>query len=332
MVSIENISKSFSVPRNSRLFHRIIDHKMILKDISLQIESGTIFGLIGPNGAGKTTLIKILSTLILPDSGRILVDNIDVVKNCNEVRKIIGVSLTGERSLYWKLSARENLQYFAALYGLDKKESEKHIDQLLDYMNLSEKQHDRIESYSTGMRQKIILSRALLPMPKLLILDEPTTGLDPASANELRTLIKTINSENGITILLTSHNMHEVEELCDKTAIINHGKIVAIGKTVELIKSVSNEKKYVFKLKGSAKKIIQDQVMKNCEITKMTFETEDSDSILTLSSAKEDLLEKIIPEIKLLGYMILDINVVSPSLENVFIQMTGSSFKEIEEI
>ncbi len=195
--------------------------------IDLEVEPGEIFGVLGPNGAGKTTTLKMLSTLLEPTSGEARVLGIDVREHPREVRARLGGMLSGERSLYWKLTARENLEYFAALYHVPPRETRARIDRALAEVQLADRAEDYVERYSTGMRQRLALARALLPDPPLLILDEPTVGLDPQAARDLRARVRDLQGQ-GRTILLTTHYMEEADQLCDRVAIVDHGRIVAL--------------------------------------------------------------------------------------------------------
>ncbi|MGH2377520.1 MAG: ABC transporter ATP-binding protein [Candidatus Limnocylindria bacterium] len=195
--------------------------------IDLVVEPGEIFGVLGPNGAGKTTTLKMLSTLLEPTSGEAYVLGIDVRERPREVRARLGAMLSGERSLYWKLTARENLEYFAALYHVPPRETRRRIDAALESAKLTDRAEDYVERYSTGMRQRLALARALLPDPPLLILDEPTVGLDPQASRDLRERVRDLQRQ-GRTVLLTTHYMEEADQLCDRIAIIDHGRIVAL--------------------------------------------------------------------------------------------------------
>ena len=195
--------------------------------IDLRVEPGEIFGVLGPNGAGKTTTLRMLATLLEPTSGEARVLGIDVRERPREVRARLGAMLSGERSLYWKLTGRENLEYFAALYHVPPRETRARIDRALAEVKLSDRADDYVERYSTGMRQRLALARALLPDPPLLILDEPTVGLDPQAARDLRDRVRDLRRQ-GRTVLLTTHYMEEADQLCDRVAIIDHGRIVAL--------------------------------------------------------------------------------------------------------
>ncbi len=195
--------------------------------IDLRVETGEIFGVLGPNGAGKTTTLKMLATLLEPTSGEARVLGIDVRERPREVRARLGAMLSGERSLYWKLTGRENLEYFAALYHVPPRQTRARIDGALEAVKLADRAEDYVERYSTGMRQRLALARALLPDPPLMILDEPTVGLDPQAARDLRDRVRDLRRQ-GRTVLLTTHYMEEADQLCDRVAIIDHGRIVAL--------------------------------------------------------------------------------------------------------
>jgi ABC-2 type transport system ATP-binding protein len=197
-----------------------------LKGVDLRVEQGAIFGLLGPNGAGKTTFVKILATLLLPTNGSALVLGHDVTRDSAWLRPRIGLVLGGERGLYNRINARENLRYFADLYGIPVREREERIGAVLERVGLSEAAERRVEEYSRGMKQKLHIARGILHRPQMLFLDEPTIGLDPKSARETRKLVRSLVSD-GVTIFLTTHYMFEAEELCPELAVMSKGRIVA---------------------------------------------------------------------------------------------------------
>src|SRR6058998_2722954 len=208
--------------------------------IDLRVESGEIFGLLGPNGAGKTTTMKMLATLLIPTSGTIRVLGIDPLMRPREVRARLGAMLSGERSLYWKLTGRENLEYFAALYHVPPKDTKERVERSLVAVKLADRADDYVERYSTGMRQRLALARALLPNPPLVVLDEPTVGLDPQASRDLRDRVRELKAQ-GRTVLLTTHYMEEADQLCDRVAIIDHGKIVALDSPGALKRTIRAE-------------------------------------------------------------------------------------------
>ena len=199
-----------------------------VRGVSFAIEKGELFGLLGPNGAGKTTTIKMLITLLIPTSGSARVLGHDVVKAAREVRKRIGYVFGGERGVYERLSGYDNLRYFAELYGVPAKTQKARIEELLELVGLKGREHERAEGYSRGMKQRLHVARGLLHDPEVLFLDEPTIGLDPVGARELRATIASL-TDAGKTILLTTHYMFEADALCDRIAVISKGEIVAEG-------------------------------------------------------------------------------------------------------
>jgi ABC-2 type transport system ATP-binding protein len=217
-VEIEEIRRVFT-PRKR-------DPVTALDGVSLTIPVGEVHGLLGPNGAGKTTLVKILSTVLLPTDGRALVCGHDVVTETKAVRPLIGIVFGGERGLYTRLTARQNLEYWGALYRLSGTEIKARTAILLERVGLTERADQRVEEYSRGMQQRLHLARGLMGDARVLFLDEPTTGMDPLAAREFRTLIGELKGE-GRTILLTTHDMVEAETVCDRVTLIDRGRILA---------------------------------------------------------------------------------------------------------
>jgi ABC-2 type transport system ATP-binding protein len=209
-----------------------------VRGVSFSIAEGELFGLLGPNGAGKTTTIKMLITLLIPTKGTASVLGFDVVKDAREVRKRIGYVFGGERGVYERLSGLDNLRYFAELYGVPPKEIRPRIDYLLDLVGLKGREKERAEGYSRGMKQRLHVARGLLHDPPVVFLDEPTIGLDPVGARELRATIASL-ADAGKTILLTTHYMFEADALCDRIAVINRGEIVAQGTPADLKRGVA---------------------------------------------------------------------------------------------
>jgi ABC-2 type transport system ATP-binding protein len=208
-----------------------------VRGVSFGIEQGELFGLLGPNGAGKTTTIKMLITLLIPTKGSASVLGFDVVKDAREVRKRIGYVFGGERGVYERLSGYDNLRYFAELYGVPPKEIHPRIESLLELVGLKGREQERAEGYSRGMKQRLHIARGLLHDPPVVFLDEPTIGLDPVGARELRATIASL-ADAGKTILLTTHYMFEADALCDRIAVINRGEIVAEGTPADLKREV----------------------------------------------------------------------------------------------
>jgi len=197
-----------------------------LQGVDLQIPEGEIHGLLGPNGAGKTTLCKILSTVLLPTAGSASISGYDVATETAAVRRLIGIVFGGERGLYTRLTARANLEFWATLYGLRGPAAHLRVDALLERLGMERWADDRVETFSRGMKQRLHLARGLVGDPRVLILDEPTTGMDPVAAKDFRSLVTSLRAE-GRTILVTTHDMAEAEAICDRVTLIDNGAILA---------------------------------------------------------------------------------------------------------
>jgi ABC-2 type transport system ATP-binding protein len=245
-VSVRNLSKRFKVRRPfkevlSRPFH--VEYAKALNDVSCEIRKGEFFGFLGANGAGKTTLFKTLSTLVIPDQGSVSVEGYDVVKQAADVRRILTPVIADERSLRWRLSSRENLRLFAILYEVPQSQVNTRVDEVLDTVGLDPGDPKMVGRYSSGMRQRLLIARALISHPRVLLLDEPTRSLDPVSARALRNFLKQeICRKLGCTVLLATHTSEEAFELCDRVAILDRGQIVAVGATDQLVMKVTEER------------------------------------------------------------------------------------------
>ncbi|KAB0669748.1 ATP-binding cassette domain-containing protein [Oryzomonas sagensis] len=202
-----------------------------LDNFDLEVAQGSIFGLLGPNGAGKTTLIRVLTTLMRQTSGEAFIEGLDTRTSGREIRRLIGV-VSQENSLDRYLTARENLELHARLHGMEHRHYRKRIDELLELMGLAARQNDFPDTYSGGMQRRLVVTRALLHEPRVLFLDEPTTGLDPQSRRAVWDYIKSI--AGSMTIFLTTHYLEEAEQLCNRIAIADHGRLIALGSTQEL--------------------------------------------------------------------------------------------------
>ncbi|MEA2206671.1 MAG: type transport system ATP-binding protein [Blastocatellia bacterium] len=248
VVSIDHISKTYPVSflRLKKLFRKRFKPPVeALRDVSFDIREGEIFGLIGPNGAGKTTLTKIIATLVQPTLGSVTVKGYDSVRNDEEVRRQVGLATAEERSFYWRLSAEENLVFFARLYGLSEIAASKRIRELMERFELQDLARRRFGELSTGNKQRLAVARAMLANPPVLLLDEPTRSLDPLAAARMRSLIKSLTTEGSrVTVLLTSHNLLEVEELCERVAIIGGGSILALDSPKKL-RQFHNESEHI---------------------------------------------------------------------------------------
>lgn len=221
-VETEGLGRTFE-QRGGR-GRRDVGTRTALDGLDLCLAPGEVHGLLGPNGAGKTTLCKILSTVLLPTTGTARVAGHDVVREAREVRRLIGLVFGGERGLYSRLTARQNLRYWAALYR-QPGGGRGRVDWLLERVGLADRADDPVETYSRGMKQRLHLARGLIGDPRVLLLDEPTTGMDPVAAHEFRNLVRELRDE-GRTVLLTTHDMAEAEAVCDRVSVIDRGRLI----------------------------------------------------------------------------------------------------------
>jgi ABC-2 type transport system ATP-binding protein len=240
MLTVEHVDKSFPVAHGlgamlqSMTGHRI-PRRQILFDVNLAVARGELFGLLGPNGAGKSTLLKLLATLTVADRGRMTIDGIDVEREPLRAKQRIGLCTSDERSFYFRLTARQNMEFFGSLMGLSGKHLRRRIEECIDLVDLREFLDSRFGGFSSGMRVRLAMARALMADPGILFLDEPTRAVDPVHAEELRALIrKNLVDGAGKTVILATNLLDEAWELCDRVAVVNHGRIVALGPPREL--------------------------------------------------------------------------------------------------
>ncbi|MCH1627270.1 ATP-binding cassette domain-containing protein [Ferdinandcohnia quinoae] len=237
MIVIQDVSRSFKDKKKT--IHAV-------KDVSVEIKKGEVVGLLGENGAGKTTLLRMISTILEPSSGKILIDGIDIHKEPMKVKSKIGVLFGSETGLYDRLTARENLTYFAKMYGMSKHETKEQIDYLAVRFGMKDYLDRRVGGFSKGMRQKVTISRTLIHNPDVILLDEPTTGLDITSANMFREVIHQLQRE-GRTIIFSSHIMDEVKELCQSIVMIHKGQMIYSGSKADLYREEESEDlNYIF--------------------------------------------------------------------------------------
>ena len=239
VVRIQGLEKRFRIQRTWRnLLARPSesDLRVALEGIDLEVRKGEFFGLLGQNGAGKTTLFKILATLILPDRGRVEVDGVDVVRNPSMVRRSLVPVIPSDRSLYWRVSAEENLRLYAALYGLRGAQVPSRVNEALEIVGLEDAGRKQVGLFSSGMKQRLLIARALLGRPRVLLLDEPTRSLDPVSAREFRRFLRErIGADQGATVLLATHDHEEVTELCGRVGVLDRGRLLAVGETERIL-------------------------------------------------------------------------------------------------
>ena len=297
--------------------------------VDLRVKRGEIFGLLGPNGAGKTTTMKMLATLLEPTAGTARVLGFDAVRQAREVRRRMGAVLGGERSLYWKLTGRENLEYFAALYHVPRAVTRRRIESALAVVDLTERADDYVERYSTGMRQRLVLARALLPEPALLLLDEPTVGLDPQSAHDLRGRILALREE-GRTVLLTTHYMEEADQLADRVAIIDHGRLVALDTPARLKRMIRADE--VVRLEIAIDhETRHERLLDQLSAAGAVARSERRNGMLALTvhcRSARDLVPFAFDAARSHGANVEHVEVVPVSLEDVFLALTGRELRE----
>ncbi len=296
-----------------------------LKQVSLDIETGEIFGLLGPNGAGKTTLMKIISTLIIPDTGSVQLNGTDVITNAKEARAKIGLVTSGERAVYWKLSPLENLRFFGQLYGLTKSQAETRGIELLEKVELLEKKDELVETLSTGMKMKLAFIRGLMHDPEILILDEMERGLDPEASVNLRTIItKELNQEQGKTILLATHNMQVADELSHRIALINNGEIIQLG-TPRALKATTP---YVRQLVFYTPETFDTQLLLSSKgVDAAIQEQEDESFKTTVNIAGNGAGLAVLNQATTHGLEISDFQLRTATLEDTFLHYTGRTLE-----
>jgi ABC-2 type transport system ATP-binding protein len=293
-----------------------------LRGVSFEVERGELFGLLGPNGAGKTTMIKVLTTLLLPTSGTARVLGFDVRRQARQIRGRVGYVFGGDRGLYDRLSAYDNLRYFADLYKVPPRDRRQRIDQLLELVELKGRERERVETYSRGMRQRLHIARGLLHDPEILFLDEPTIGLDPVGARELRETIGSLHSA-GKTILLTTHYMYEADALCQRIAVIANGAFVATGTPSDLKEVVGDHTIVEIETFGIADETVE-RLRRLPGVRAVGVETRDHAQVLLVQSAVgADVVRSLLNELSEAdtGKVITR----EPTLEDAYVELVRSA-------
>ena len=322
MAAIEarRLRKTYRTTRG--VFRRERVEQVALRGVDLAIERGELFGLLGPNGAGKTTMVKIFTTLLLPTSGAAVVLGLDAVRDQWALRRRIGFVFGGERGLYWRLSGLDNLRYFADLYRIPPEVSRRRIPELLERLGLAGRERDRVELYSRGMKQRLHLARGLLNDPEVLFLDEPTIGLDPVGARELRVIVREL-ADAGKTIFLTTHYMFEADAICDRIAVIKGGEIVAEG-TPSSIKTVVQDQGVVeFEVVGMpADRLAGLRTLPG--VTSVAVADHELAQVVTIHCARPaDVMTQL--GLVLDGMTMEKVSSREPTLEDAYVQLIGDS-------
>lgn len=313
-VSVQNLSKTYppTFPRLKSFFQLPVQPAVeALKNVSFDIQKGEIFGLIGKNGAGKTTLTKIIATLVQPTDGKVSVEGFDTIKDEVKVRSLIGLATAEERSFYWRLTAEQNLIFFARLYGIKDKSARKRIGELFEMLNLKDLAKRPFSELSTGNKQRLAVARAMLPAPPILLLDEPTRSLDPIAAASMREIIRLLKN---VSILLTSHNLTEIEELCRRVAVIAKGEIRAVDAPENLRRSHKQTQMVSIQFNG----LSETDLSKILQIK--DFELEKAQNLFKLKFTRETHDEKLGKTISLLsenGATVFDVETEKATLLDV---------------
>jgi len=325
-----DLNRTFKLKREKRKKNKNKNDKVIaLENVNLKIHQGELFGILGPNGAGKTTLIKILSTLLLPSSGTALVDGIDVVKYPEEVRKRINMVTGGEQCGYGILNVRETLWMFSQFYGIPNSKAKQRIDELLKILDMERFANTKIGKLSTGMKQKLNVMRGFVCDPKIMFLDEPTLGLDVQISRDVRKYVKTWLKENlERTVLLTTHYMAEADELCDRLAIIDQGKVLVCDSPQNLKKSLTKDA--VFHIEVNLTLNGMEKFANIAGVKNFAYEHKShlGRTLLKFILEDESAISNVTESISDNGSKIVSLSKVEPSLEDVFVGLVGRGLQD----
>ncbi|MDP2218182.1 MAG: ATP-binding cassette domain-containing protein [Methanolobus sp.] len=302
------------------------DNLTAVDNIDITVEKGELFGLLGPNGAGKSTLISMLSTMLRPTSGKATVWGYDISRNPTRVRQSIGVVFQ-ETTLDQKLTGRENLDLHGRLYGLNKKQRSERMKEVLELVELSKWENEIVQKYSGGMMRRLEIARGLMHYPNLLFLDEPTIGLDPQTRNHIWEYIRELNRDKNITMVLTTHYMEEADKLCNRIAIIDHGRIITIGTPYELKSSLGGDIITLGLTSEYEARALAEQFSTRPGVNNIST----SENLVRITAANG---EREIPDIlgttAQLGLTIESVNLHKPTLDDVFLHYTGKDIRDDE--
>jgi ABC-2 type transport system ATP-binding protein len=319
-IEVRNLRRVFHATIGT--FRRHTREVVAVDGISFDVRDGELFGLLGPNGAGKTTTVKMLTTLLIPTAGSARILGHDVVQNASAIRPIIGFIFGGERGLYWRLSAKDNLRYFADLYHMDPDVAKWRIPELLELVGLSGREDEKVEGYSRGMRQRLHVARCLLHDPEVLFLDEPTMGLDPVGARELRQVIRNLVAEEK-TVFLTTHYMFEADALCERVAVINHGKIEALDTPDGLKQHVQDLSIIELEVFGIAHETVE-LLRQMPEVDTVSVEDRDQkQALLVHSNLGSAMVPQILQSLGGNGIRVGKVIVREPTLEDAYVRLVG---------
>ncbi len=318
MQGLERVQMIIEVERLRKEFNGVV----AVDGISFSVERGEIFGFLGPNGAGKTTTINILTTLLAPTSGTARIAGYDVVKQPEQVRRRIGL-VPQEVVLEGDLTARENLIFHGMLYGLSRQQIESRISELLDIVELEDRAESKVRTFSGGMKRRLELVKVLLHEPEVVFLDEPTVGLDPQTRRRIWEYIRTLNTERGVTVFLTTHYMEEAEQLCDRVCIIDHGRILDIDQPDRLKHRLGEGEMVEIELAERCEEFVRSLGEAGYRIKSAT-----GCRVTVVAERSERVLAEVFSLADRLGTGIVSISIRKPTLEDVFIHYTGRSIRD----
>jgi ABC-2 type transport system ATP-binding protein len=305
-----------------RDLHHSFGQTRAVDGVSFDVLRGEIFSLLGPNGAGKTTLISMLSCLLKPDSGDAVVMGHSVSTESRQVKASIGV-VPQEVALYGDLSARENLVFWGKLQDLRGSALASRVDEVLEVIGLTDRQKDRVSTYSGGMKRRVNIAVALLHKPAVVIMDEPTVGIDPQSRRSILDNVKQLRDQ-GMTVLYTTHYMEEAQELSDHVGIMDHGKLVAVGTRQELVTSVGELDRIQLRLTGSA-----DLLLQTWKEVEGVHEVSSDDGLISVLAADSNrILPRLFETAADAGVRITSVDIQEPNLEAVFLRLTGRALRD----
>lgn len=291
--------------------------------VDFAVEKGEVFGLLGPNGAGKSTTISMISGLLRPTGGAIILKGQDVTRDATAVKEVLGL-VPQDIALYPTLTARENLTFWGRMYGISGTLLTERVNQALEYAGLADRAKDRIDTYSGGMKRRINIAAALVHRPELLIMDEPTVGIDPQSRNHILETVLSLNKE-GITVIYTSHYMEEVEEICSRVAIMDHGKIIAAGTTEELRRTVGDADRIDVGLSETAAASVIDELR---GIPGVAEVTPLNGTVTVLVKEGHEKVSQVLDVLKRAGCRVKSVSIQEPNLESVFLRLTGRALRD----
>ncbi len=302
---------------------KVFKSTVAVDEVNLYLNKGESVGLLGPNGAGKSTTISMISSLSMPTSGDVKWNGESVVKNPNVIRNVLGV-VPQEIAVYEELTALENLKFFGKIYGLKGETLDQKVEDALKIVGLEEKQKELVKNYSGGMKRRINIAVALLHEPEIIIMDEPTVGIDPQSRNYILEMVRQLNEEKGMTVLYTSHYMEEVERLCDRIYIMDHGKVIATGTQEELTSILSSEESILIELDRPYPNLVK--ALSGLEEVLQVVEHDKGIKLIVTKGSR--LLGKVFQIAEQEDAQIAGINVQVPTLEDVFLHLTGRKLRD----